>query len=611
MCGILGIISENQSDLDKEKFERALEKSKHRGPDDSLTQKINENCLFGFNWLSIQDLNIESMQPFHYKGNWLVFNGEIYNFVELREELKMDGFEFQTTGDTEVLAAGLSHKGVEFLQKLNGIYAFCFYNVTKKEYIVARDRVGIKPLFYHNNQDKFIFSSEINSILQYTPAELDMEMFQTQLFLDRFVGAQKTKTFFKNINHLEPGYYLILDDKGAIKKKECYYKADFKTSINENLPKIESDFATIADKAIHWETRSDVPIGVMLSGGIDSAAIMTLAAPYLLEKQKDIPTFTYYYKERGEDTDLVYTRKLLDVLSQKYGNVFDTHELNLDDPVTLEDFMETTIAREEPVFDIRYITKLKMYKAVKAANLKVCFNGQGADEVFYGYYPLDYWMSIFYREGVFDASNIINYFQNLNKLKFGTLKNEFIDSARNTSLNYINSVFDYIGPQENQQKLITAFLRENMLPVMLLQEDKFGMHSSIEVRVPTVNRLLVEFADKCDYKTHIASTTSGRHLFRKILEGQLPDEIVYRVKSPGPKKKNYSEELFDIIKKYKEEILMSPLLQSIYKEGFIESLLTDENKKMQTEAFYGNINDVLVEIIGLFAFEKTYNPVLK
>lgn len=605
MCGILGIISKETPNQDQ--FSGALEKSKHRGPDGSRVEKVNGNCLFGFNWLSIQDLHTESMQPFHYKNNWLVFNGEIYNFVELREELKKDGFEFKTTGDTEVLIAGLTHKGPDFLKEINGIYAFCFYNSEKEEYIVARDRVGIKPLFYFKDQNKFIFSSEINSILQYIPSELDMEMLQTQLFLDRFVGAQKSKTFFKNINHLEPGYYFILNGSGDIKAKECYYKADFKTSINDDLPKVEQDFGNLIDKAIHWETRSDVPIGVVLSGGIDSATIMTLATPYLLEKQKKIPTFTYYFKERGEDVDLVYTRKLLGVLSQKYGNVFEPHETNLDAPFTLEDFMEATIAREEPVLDIRYITKLKNYKAVRSANLKVCFNGQGADEVFYGYYPLDYWMSIFYREGVFNTPNIIDYFQNLNKLKFGTLKDEFIKSAKDTSLNYINSIFDYIEHQENQQKLLTAFLRENMLPVMLLGEDKFGMHFSLEVRVPTVNRLLVEFADKCDYKVHIASTTSGRHLFRKTLEGKLPEEIIYRTKSPGPKKKNYSEELFKIVDENKGAILNSQLINRVYKDGFVEELINDEKARSQTEAFYGNINDVLVEIIGLYAFEKVYN----
>jgi asparagine synthase (glutamine-hydrolysing) len=306
MCGILGIISKETPNEDH--FLKALEKSKHRGPDDSRIEKVNDNCLYGFNWLSIQDLHTESMQPFHYKGNWLVFNGEIYNFVELREELKKEGFDFHTSGDTEVLIAGLTYQGVDFLQKLNGIYAFCFYNSEKEEFIVARDRVGIKPLFYYADQDKFIFSSEINSILQYVPSELDIEMLQTQMFLDRFVGAQKSKTFFKNINHLEPGYYFILNKSGGIKTKECYYKADFKTSINDDLLKVEQDFGNLIDKAIHWETRSDVPIGVVLSGGIDSATIMTLATPYLLEKQKTIPTFTYYFKERGEDTDLVYTR---------------------------------------------------------------------------------------------------------------------------------------------------------------------------------------------------------------------------------------------------------------------------------------------------------------
>lgn len=611
MCGILGIISENQSNLDKEAFSRALEKSKHRGPDGSLVEKIHENAIFGFNWLSIQDLKIEAMQPFHYSDNWLVFNGEIYNFIELREDLKKEGYEFKTTGDTEVLIAGLTHKGIDFLQDINGIYGFCFYDSKKEEYIVARDRVGVKPLFYYHDTEKFIFSSEVASILTYIPAQLDYSMLQTHVFLDRFIGSQKSKSFFKGIQSLEPGHHFILDSKGSIKTKEIYYRPDFKTTNTQDISKIEKDFSVLADKAIHWETRSDVPIGMILSGGIDSTFISTLATPYLVEKEKIIPTFTYYFNKRGEKTDLEYTQKLLAILSEKYGNVFEPHELNLDDPFTLEDFMEATIAREEPVVDIRYITKLKNYQEVKKAGLKVCFNGQGADEVFYGYYPLDYWMSIFYREGVFNTENVIDYFKKLNGLKLSGLSDQFIENAEKISTKYVQSVFDDIGKQENQQKLITAFIRENMLPTMLASEDKFGMHSGIEVRVPTVNRLLVEFADKCDYKIHIASTTSGRHLFRKMLEDKLPGEIVYRAKSPGPKKKNYSEELFDIIEKNKEDILNSQLLQNVYKKGFIEGLLTNEGARLQTEAFYGNINDVLVEIIGIYAFEKVYNPALK
>ncbi len=380
MCGILGIVSQNE--LDETKFSAALEKSKHRGPDGSQVQKINENCLFGFNWLSIQDLRIEAMQPFHYGDNWLVFNGEIYNFVELREDLKKQGYEFRTTSDTEVLIAGLTHKGIDFLQDINGIFAFCFYDAKKKEYLVVRDRVGVKPLFYHQDDEKFIFSSEVKSILAYVPATLDIAMLHTHLFLDRFVGHQKSKSFFRDISSLEPGYYLILDAEGKVKTKNAYYRPDFKTSITDDISKMEHDFSILADQAVHWETRSDVPIGVVLSGGIDSTAVMTLAAPYLIEKEKHIPTFTYYFKQRGEQTDLEYAQKLVGVLSKKYGSeIFEMHALNLDDAFTLEDFMEATLAREQPVFDIRYITKMKNYKSVRAGNLKVCFNGQGADEV--------------------------------------------------------------------------------------------------------------------------------------------------------------------------------------------------------------------------------------
>src|SRR6266481_1455345 len=124
MCGILSIVTDKQYYLDNTVFKKALEQSKHRGPDGTRIKKINKNCLFGFNWLSIQDSRIEAMQPFSYRGNHLIFNGEIYNFVELRTKLKKIGYTFLTDSDTEVLAIGLTHKGVDFLQEINGIYAF-------------------------------------------------------------------------------------------------------------------------------------------------------------------------------------------------------------------------------------------------------------------------------------------------------------------------------------------------------------------------------------------------------------------------------------------------------------------------------------------------------
>ena len=611
MCGILSLItSKEQKELieDKNKFTEALSESKRRGPDGSQVESVGGQALFGFNRLIIQDLTPASMQPFVYEGNTLVFNGEIYNFIELREELEKEGLKFQTTGDSEVLAAGLTKHGGDFIKKLNGIYAFVFYNAKDKKFLIGRDKFGVKPLFYYRENGYFIFSSEITSILKYVSPVLETSYLHTNLFLDWFVGHQKDKTFLKDILCVEPGSLYELDENLALKKTR-YYVPNLKTRVTDDLEKIEQDFEKLFHKSIDWETRSDVPVGVILSGGIDSTAVMSIATPDLIKKQDKIPTFTYYFEKKGENSDVVVARQLIDFFTEKYGQVFDPHELNLDKDLFIEDFMEAARAKETPVLDVRYILKMKNYQNAKASNVKAVLHGQGADEVYYGYYPLDYWMSIFYREGIFDTENILEYFTKLNEKKFNLYRKDFLDKAKETTREYLNKVFTDIGKVENQQKKITAFLRENMLPSMLEVEDKMGMYSGIEVRVPMINPLMVEYVDACDYKVNLASTTSGRHLFRKALEKVgLPHSIIYREKSPGPKKKDYSDELLKIIDENKDGIYSSPLVSSVYDVEKVKDMISSfASTESKDQPFYGGINDVMVEIIGLYAFEESFD----
>lgn len=606
MCGILATISKNAADLDQEKFKVALSKTKHRGPDGSEIGKAGEQGLFGFNWLSIQDLRTEAMQPFDYEGNKLTFNGEIYNFIELKADLEKKGYVFKTKSDTEVLAAGLTAEGVDFIKKINGIYGFVFYDAKSKHYLAVRDKFGVKPLFYFYEKGRVILSSEIKSILQYVPAILDKGILFTQLYMDWFVGNQKDKTYFKDIKSVEPGFYYIFDENGSMLKKEQYYVPDFKTEITKPVPEIEKEFKGLIEKAFEIECRSDVPIGMILSGGIDSSTILTMASPYLLKKQKKIPTFTYYFKDRGDDSDLQYTRKLINELEKRNGDVYERHEINLDPTITYEDYLQAAKAHETPVVDMRFIARLKNYKAVKDAGLKVCLNGQGSDEVFYGYYPLDYWLSIFYREGTFDKTNIVTYFAKLNELKLSGVTDGFRFASISETEKYLDKTFKEIGPQENQQKLLTAFLRQNMLPALIGAEDRFGMNYGIEVRVPAINPLLVEYGDKIDYKIHLLSTTSGRHLFRKAISDILPEEIVMRTKNPGPKKKKYQHELINIIKEHYDGILKSPLVTFVYKSEFIKNIVENVDS-LNDQAFYGGVNDVLSEIIGLYAFEEVFS----
>lgn len=601
MCGILSVISSDKTRINLDIFNKALALSKHRGPDASRTNKINESCLFGFNRLGIQDLSEHSMQPFFYKGNWIIFNGEIYNYRELRNELASSGAIFNTTGDTEVLAEGLSLYGYEFVKKLNGIFAFVFYDAHNKTYLVARDRMGVKPLFYTQNEEVLVFSSEIKSILEYIPAKLNTRTLHRHMFLDWFIGYKKDETFFENIYMFENGTYHIYDISGKLLKKETYYKPDFSNEITD-FQKIESEFPRLVNDVFSLETRSDAKVGMAFSGGIDTSTILTLATPHLIKQQGTIPIYTFYYEQKGENTDLLYARKTVDFLSQQYGNVFDVHEYNMDADLTRQDFEDAIFARETPIFDIRYITMTKLYREVRKTGIKVALSGQGSDEVFYGYYSLDYWLSRFYQKGLLNVENVLEYFEKtLNVEKNKILNKEFLAHAKKDAERHLQELFSRIGNIEPQQKKLTALIRETMLQSFMLYEDKFGMSAGLEIRVPMINQILVEYIDKCDYNVNLVSSDAGRHLFRLMLKDKLLKEIVSRGKVPTAKKRKYTKELLLIYLGNKDSLLQSELLNHIYKREFLDDPFRATN---DSESFYGNRDDVILELLGLYFFEK-------
>lgn len=605
MCGILALVSKGD-DPNLKEFEIALEKQKHRGPDGSRTVEVAKNTIFGFNRLAIQDLTESSMQPFSYEGNWLVFNGEIYNWKELRENLIRNGAKFSTTGDTEVLCVGLSVEGAEFIKKLNGIFAFCFYDRQKNTFLIARDMMGVKPLFYAESAKNFLASSDIRSILQYVTPEVDMETIRTNTYLDWFIGGfNQERTFFKNIQSLSRGTLREYDTKGNFIREEFYGALDYSNTFSDPA-QIEVKFAGLLDESLRLETRSDAKVGFLLSGGIDSSTLAVFSTPYLVKSQERIPVFTFYYKEKGEQEDLIYSEQVLSDLREKYGDVFDFHHYNLDAHLDSHDFEEVVLSRATPVTDIRQISLIHLYRKVHEHGIKVILNGQGSDEVYYGYYPLDYWMSCLYRKGSFDVAGVMDYYANeLNAKKHTVYNDAFLEEARATSEKHLEKMIGKVpNSLKEKEKRMTAFFVETILQSMMLYEDKASMYSSVEVRVPLINRLLVEYISQCDFHVNLISSTSGRHLLRQALKGILSEKVIARPKSPTPKKKHYSKELEAIFLEHKDEIVGSQLLNIIYKSEFLANPFGGDDG--QSYAFYGNNDDVVLEMLGYYFFERAY-----
>lgn len=602
MCGILGIINDEFAQ-DEKRFFHALKKQHYRGPDSEKIVKISSNSIFGFNRLTIQDLDSRSMQPFEYQGNWLVFNGEIYNWKELRQEMKTAGEKFYTEGDTEVLSRGMTLEGREFLKKLNGIFAFCFFDSKTQTYLIARDLMGVKPLFF-SEKDGLFFASDIAALLEYIKPEVDEITLARHTFLDWFSAHDNSRTFLKNISGVERGSYRIYDQFGIFLEEARFVELDYTTKIS-NVREAEEEFSKLMEESMKIETRSDTNVGIFLSGGIDSTTIVAHATKFLLKQQKDVPIFTKYYEEKGEADDYHYATRVMNELKEKLGYTFDHVAINMDPALTEEDIRQAVRARHAPVTDIRQVSMCKLYRHVlKERNLKVILNGQGSDELYYGYYPLNYWLCKYYRSGDFNASEIIRYFgDELNVLKHKAMNTEHVNNARKVASDYLEKALSKYQNIPEKEKQMTAFFVDSILQALLQYEDKLGMYSSVEVRVPLINPLLSKYSTICDWRIHIESTDSGRHLLRHTLKGMLSADLIMRPKSPTPKRKKYADELLRILRPHKDSIKSSKLLLSVYKPEILDDL-ERLNEGTGDYAYYGNVDDVLLEIAGLFFFEQ-------
>ncbi len=318
------------------------------------------------------------------------------------------------------------------------------------------------------------------------------------------------------------------------------------------------------------------------------------------ENSKPVEELSLLVKEDSERQD-----KDIDELKEKYGYSFDHVAINMDPVITEEDIRQAVRARHAPINDIRQISMCKLYQHVlKERGVKVILNGQGSDEIYFGYYPLDYWLCKYYRSGNFTSSEIIKYFgDELNVTKHKAMNPDHVSNARNIASEYLDKALSKYSHIEEKEKQMTAFFIDSIMQALLLYEDKLGMYSSIEVRVPLINTLLSNYSTICEWRIHLESTNSGRHLLRYSLKGMLSDDIIMRSKSPTPKRKKYASELLKILHPYKNEISNSKLLLSVYKPEVLNNL-EQLGENVSDYAYYGNIDDVLLEIAGLFFFEK-------
>ena len=542
MCGISGIINKDMSPVKEESIRKINDLIAHRGPDgDGFFS--DSHFAFGHRRLAIIDKSDLGSQPMCYKERyWLTYNGEIYNYIELKEELKQYGYIFNSGTDTEVILAGYDKWGLNCLERFNGMWSFALYDIVKKNIFMSRDRFGVKPLYYLDTADNFIFGSEIKQLLAciegpvYANTKILIESMLTH------VDNHTRETYFENVFSLDPGHYILYDLRTNNYTIDKYYTLNQDKSIlSRSLLENTNIFRELFKSAVSLRLRSDVTVGTCLSGGVDSSCISILGA--LENSKKTGKKFIGIHAESSEEN--TNESKFAQIVSE-IGNI-DLHRIT----PTIEDFIqnvdELVYTQEEPFGGPSLFMSYNVFLKAKQLGSTVMLNGQGADEVLLGYerYYASYMYSLkfrafcveIYREfknsrlRFFDPILYFIYFTNFRVRKALLISRSFIKSGLKKKFDFFylsKSVTAFKNVLELQQFEITSF----QLPHLLRYEDRNSMRHSIETRLPFLDFRVVEFGISIKSQQKIFQGWT-KYILRKSFEDLLPSAIVWRKNKLG------------------------------------------------------------------------------
>lgn len=557
MCGITGKINFNNKIVKKSEIQRMLKEIKHRGPDGEGIY-VENNIGMGHVLLKIQDISDNSKQPFFYKNLCLVYNGEIYNYKQLKRTLKAKGYSFETTGDTEILIKIIDYYGLEkALKKVEGCFAFALYNKDKKTTILVRDRFGIKPLYYYRDNNRLIYSSEIKGILtdERVPKLFNLEKvlisFNCKLWLDN------ETTFFKNINAITPGHYLVIDENYEIKDVE-YYKLKFNEKY-DNPDKLIDDFGKEFEKSVKKKLISKVPIAAFLSGGLDSSIVCKLLNNY--SKQK-LNTYTICY-DFDDDLDLNHATELSNREDFEQHNILISEEM-----YNLDNIDKVTYGVEEILIDKVYIPMYFNYKAAKDDGFTVVVSGQGSDEVWLGY--VFTWKIFKYLKERYNKETLIKDYYIDNMLFKKKLNKECDKMIPIIMKNYLDN---FLVETKDELNSYADLSLKTILHDLLVQEDKIAMMSSVESRVPFVDdHKIVELAYKASSQIKLFDGRE-KYIVRKYCKGKINDSIVEREKYPFPEPpKIYNNFVTKLCEEHWDKIKKSKIVNKVINKKELESV---------------------------------------
>ncbi len=515
MCGIAGIIGHRAN---RGSIFQMLETQKHRGPD-FVDYYLEENkIVLGHNRLSIIDLSSNANQPFISGcGNYiLIYNGELYNYLELKQELQSK-YTFKTQSDTEVLLNAYIEWGEQCLNKLNGMFSFAIWNKREQFLFAARDRFGVKPFYYSFENTNFIFASEINSLWAAGISEIPNDKVWLNYFVEGSYGMPD-ETFWKGIQQLSAGHYLTLKDNSLQIKKWYFFEeriAELQNYFEEN----EEEYITkLLVKAINLRFRADVSIGFNLSGGLDSSTLLALIDQQNRDKST-IETFTFITNDERYD-ELYWVKSMLD----KKPYPLNVCELSYNEVPELA--LKIAQNQSEPYGGIPTIAYSKIFERASQKGVKVLLDGQGSDEAWAGY---DYYVN-----------NSQNNIQGISKSPFrnNVLNVDFTKEHQKT-----------VYPKPFQEDLLNLQFRDlfyTKIPRALRFNDRVSMLYSTELREPFLDYELVEYVFSRPQNLKIKNGVQ-KWMLRKIAEKFLQKDLVLAPKRPlqTPQREWLSNDLKD------------------------------------------------------------------
>lgn len=585
MCGISGIWYFNNQPLAIDGLERATHKLRHRGPDDEgyllvntrtghrvlcggpdttselnlpLVEQFKDESFdlgLGFRRLSILDLSSAGHQPMPSADGkcWIIYNGEIYNYLELREELTRQGFQFRTGTDTEVILAAYQHWGVDCLSHFTGMWSFAIWDEGKRRLFLARDPFGIKPLYYINADGRFIFASEIKALLQYPQVKRRIHPGRLYEYLRSGLTDYGDETLFEGIKQLPAAHYLMLTadaplDTMVKRYWQIYFKQELELSFEEAAHRLRELFL----ESVKIHLRSDVRVGAALSGGIDSSAIVT--SMRAIDPRLELHAFSYV-----ADDPAVSEERWADIVGAAARA--EVHKIQPSPEELISDLDDLIETQDEPFGSTSIYAQYRVFRLARENGITVMLDGQGADEMLAGYriYLAMRMASILRRGKFIQANRFLKHaatlpenggLSRLNLLanaggvllpeRFQMVRRLF---KRSLGIGANSSWLDEdwflergVVPRRQLktrtrlmlQEQLYETLAESSVPRLLRYEDRNSMAHSIESRVPFLTTGLAEFILALPEEHIISSDGTSKSVFRQAMRGIVPDAILDR-----------------------------------------------------------------------------------